>query len=67
MNVFIPTSFGRISKKFWLALSGKYKCSLSPDIAAFKEDINMQYKTEKYIAVKKQHAKEISSQIEIIC
>ena len=59
--------FWKNFKKFWLALSGKYKCSLSPDIAAFKEDINMQYKTEKYIAVKKQHAKEISSQIEIIC
>ena len=29
-----------------------HKCSLSPDIAAFKEVINMKYKTEKYIAVK---------------
>ena len=28
------------------------KRSLSPDIAAFKEVINMKYKTEKYIAVK---------------
>ena len=28
------------------------KCSLIPDIAAFKEVINMKYKTEKYIAVK---------------
>ena len=28
------------------------KCSLTPDIAALKEVINMKYKTEKYIAVK---------------
>ena len=28
------------------------KRSLTPDIAAFKEVINMKYKTEKYIAVK---------------
>lgn len=28
------------------------KHSLSPDIAAFEEVINMKYKTEKYIAVK---------------
>ena len=28
------------------------KHCLSPDIAAFKEVINMKYKTEKYIAVK---------------
>ena len=28
------------------------KRSLTPDIAAFKEMINMKYKTEKYIAVK---------------
>ena len=43
------------------------KRSLSPNATVFKEIINMKYKTEKYIAVKKQHAKEISSQIEIIC
>ena len=28
------------------------KCCLIPDIAAFKEVINMKYKTERYIAVK---------------
>ena len=42
------------------------KRSLTPDIVAFKEVINMKYKTEKYIAVKKQYAKEISGQMEII-
>ena len=42
------------------------KRSLTPDIVAFKEVINMKYKTEKYIAVKKQHAKEISGQMESI-
>ena len=42
------------------------KRSLTPDIAAFKEVINMKYKTEKYIAVKKQYAKEISGQMESI-
>ena len=86
MNVFILTSFGKISN-IWFALSGKHvefslqdvligkldkvsdllnyflivakwyiwtsrKRSLRPDIAAFKEMINMKCKTEKYIAVK---------------
>ena len=39
--------------------------SLSPNITVFKEMINMKYKVEKYIALKKQHAKEISGQMEI--
>ena len=42
------------------------KRSLTPDIAAFKEVIYMKYKIEKYIAVKKQYAKEISGQVENI-
>jgi len=33
-------------------ISMSRKRSLTPDIAAFKEVINMKYKTEKYIAVK---------------
>ena len=43
------------------------KRSLTADIAAFKEAINMKYKTEKYIAVKKQYAKEILGQMESFC
>ena len=36
----------------WHIWTSRKRC-LSPDIAAFKEVINMKYKTEKYIAVKK--------------
>ena len=35
----------------WLIWMSR-KHSLSPDIAAFKDGINMKYKTEKYIAIK---------------
>ena len=41
------------------------KRSLTPDIAAFKEVINMKYNTEKYIAVKN-NAKKLSGQMENI-
>ena len=42
----IISTFYRDLLQWWADLS------LSPDIAAFKEVINMKYKTEKYIAVK---------------
>ena len=37
----------------WHIWTSRKRC-LSPDIAAFKEVINMKYKTEKYIAVNTQ-------------
>ena len=42
------------------------KHSLTPDIAAFKEVINMKYNTEKYIAVKNNTQNELSGQMENI-
>ena len=45
----LPNYFLTVAK--WHIWTSR-KCCLSPDIAAFKEVINMKYKTEKYIAVK---------------
>ena len=46
---FVFTHCGKSKHNIYILLT---KCEGRPDIAAFKEVINMKYKTEKYIAVK---------------